>query len=75
MFSQRANADNLAKAMKPLGEVQLTEVRLNGNVAYRVALTGLPSREGAESTLSKLKSLGGGKLGALRITGCRAAAG
>jgi hypothetical protein len=73
VFSQRANADNLAKAMKPLGEVRLTEMRLNGNVVYSVALAGLSSRKDAESALATLNS-GNGKLGSLRITGCRGAA-
>lgn len=73
VFRQRANADNLAAAMRPLGDVRLTETQVNGNVVYSVALTGLPSRKDAETALSKLNSVGGGKLGALRITGCRAA--
>jgi hypothetical protein len=73
VFRQRANADNLAAAMKPLGDVRLTEVQVNGGVVYSVALAGLPSRKEAESALAKLNSAGGGKLGALRITGCRAA--
>jgi cell division protein FtsN len=71
VFSQRANADNLAKAMQPLGDVRITEMQSNGKVVYSVALAGLPSRKDAESALSKLNS--DGKLGA-RITGCRAAA-
>ncbi len=74
VFGQRANADNLAKAMKPLGDVRLTEVQSNGEVRYSVALVGLPSRKDAEGALSKLNSLSGGKLGA-RITGCGAAPG
>ena len=71
MFSQRANADRLANAMKSLGDVRLTEVQLNGNIAYSVALVGLSSRKDAESALSRLNS-GGGNLGA-RIAGCPAA--
>lgn len=73
VFSQRANADKLVKAMQPLGEARLTEVQLGGKVAYSVALAGLASRTDAENALSKLNSTG--KLGALRIVGCRAAAG
>ena len=72
VFSQRANADRLANAMKPLGDVRLTEMQLNGNVVYSVALVGLSSRKDAESALSRLSS-GGGNLGA-RITGCPVAA-
>jgi hypothetical protein len=71
VFRQRANADNLVKAMRPLGDVRLTEVSLNGAVAYSVALGGLPSRKDAESALAKLNNA---KLGALRITGCPATA-
>ena len=72
VFSQRANAENLAKVMAPLGEVRLNELNLNGKVVYSVALAGLPNRKEAESALSKLNSLG--NLGA-RITGCTATAG
>lgn len=72
VFSQRVNADKLAKAMKPLGDVRLTEMRSDGKVAYSVTLEGLPSRKDAENALAKLNS--DGELGA-RITGCRAAAG
>ena len=72
MFGQRANADRLANAMKRLGDVRLTEVQLNGKVAYSVALVGLPSRKAAENALSTLNS-GGENLGA-RIVGCTAAA-
>lgn len=70
VFRQRANADNLIRAMKPLGEARITEVLSNGDVAYSVALVGLPSRKDAESALSTLNS--SGKLGRLRITGCPA---
>lgn len=69
VFSQRANADKLAKAMKPLGDVRLTEMRLKGSLAYSVALAGLPTRKDAESALLKLNGRG---LGALHIAGCRA---
>jgi hypothetical protein len=72
VFSQRANADNLARAMKPLGDVRITEMQTNGKALYSVALAGLPSRKDAESALAKLNS--SGKLGAMRIVGCRAAA-
>ena len=72
VFSQRANADRLANAMKPLGDVRLTEMQLSDKVVYSVALVGLPSRKDAESALSRLNR-GGGNLGA-RIMGCPAAA-
>lgn len=69
-FSQRANADNLAKALKPLGEVRVRAMRLGGKPVHLVTIVGLRTRKNAELALDRLKT-SGQDLGALSISGCR----
>ena len=69
-FNQRANADNLAKALKPLGEVRVNTMQLGGKPVHLVTLIGLRNRKNAELSLARLKS-SGHDLGALSISGCR----
>ena len=69
-FSQRANADNLAQALKPLGEVRVRAMQLGGKPVHLVTITGLGTRKNAEMTMARLKA-SGRDLGPLSISGCR----
>jgi len=69
-FTDRANADNLAKALKPLGDVRVNAMRLGGKPVHLVTLVGLRNRKNAELALARLQS-SGRDLGALSISGCR----
>ncbi len=70
-FSRRANADNLAKALKPMGEVRVNAMRLDGKPVHLVTVVGLGTRRNAERALERLKT-SGQDLGPLRIAGCPA---
>lgn len=69
-FSRRANADNLAKALQPLGTVRVNALRLNGKRVHLVTVAGLRTRANAEAALARLNA-SGHNLGALAIAGCR----
>lgn len=69
-FSQRANADNLAKALKPMGDVRVNAMQLGGKPVHLVTIVGLQTRKNAELALARLKA-SGKDLGALSISGCR----
>jgi hypothetical protein len=69
-FSRRANADKLAKALKPLGEVRVNAMRLGGKPIHLVTIVGLGTRKNAEHTLEQIKA-SGRDLGPLSIAGCR----
>jgi hypothetical protein len=69
-FSERANADNLVQALKPLGQVRVKAMRLGGKPVHLVTIVGLRTRKNAESVLARLKA-SGQDLGALSISGCR----
>ena len=68
-FGQRANADKLGTALRPMGAVTISEMTLGGKTAYRVTLVGLGGRKDAEAVLARLKT-SGHNLGALAISGC-----
>ena len=70
-FSRRANADNLAKALKPLGDVRVTAMTLDGKPVHLVTLTGLGTRKNAQTVLDRLKA-SGRDLGPLSVSGCPA---
>jgi cell division protein FtsN len=69
-FSRRANADKLALALKPLGEVRVKATTLDGKPVHLVTIVGLGARKNAELVLDRLKA-SGQDLGALSIAGCR----
>ncbi len=69
-FSRRANADNLAKALKPLGDVRVKAMQLGGKPVHLVTIVGLGTRKNAELVLERVKA-SGQDLGALSIAGCR----
>ncbi len=71
VFSQRANADNLAKILKPLGEVRVNAMQLDGKLVHLVTVAGLGTRKNAELALARLKATTK-DLGALKISGCQA---
>jgi septal ring-binding cell division protein DamX len=69
-FSQRANADSLAQALKPLGDVRVKAMQLDGKPVHLVTIAGLRTRKNAERTMARLNA-SGRDLGPLSITGCR----
>jgi hypothetical protein len=69
-FSQRANADNLARALRPMGDVRVNAMQLDGKPVHLVTIVGLQTRRNAELALARLKA-SGQNLGALSISGCR----